>query len=90
MPLPCRKDSRRRGGHYYASIWNDAREVALYVEENYAVLRSRTIAFKEALFASTLPPYVLDADLRKSGNPQVSYRVAPGKWRPVGMGGMFS
>jgi uncharacterized protein (DUF608 family) len=46
---------------YYASIWNDAREVALYVDQNYASLRARTLAFKEALFASTLPPYVLDA-----------------------------
>jgi len=46
---------------YYASIWNDAREVALYVAENYVSLRARTLAFKEALFASTLPPYVLDA-----------------------------
>lgn len=46
---------------YYASIWRDAREVALYVEENYSSLRARTAAFKEALFSSTLPPYVLDA-----------------------------
>ncbi len=46
---------------YYSSVWKDAREVALYVEENYASLRSRTVAFKEALFSSTLPPYVLDA-----------------------------
>jgi len=46
---------------YYASIWRDAREVALYVEENYSSLRARTLAFKEALFSSTLPPYVLDA-----------------------------
>ena len=35
--------------------------MALYVEENYASLRSRTVAFKDALFSSTLPPYVLDA-----------------------------
>ena len=46
---------------FYASIWNDARDVALYVEQNFATLRGRTIAFKEALFSSTLPPYVLDA-----------------------------
>ncbi len=46
---------------YYASIWKDAREVALYVEENYSSLRARTLAFKGALFSSTLPPYVLDA-----------------------------
>jgi uncharacterized protein (DUF608 family) len=46
---------------YYAANWKDASDVALYVEENYASLRSRTVAFKEALFSSTLPPYVLDA-----------------------------
>jgi len=46
---------------YYASIWNDAREVALYVEAHYASLRARTVAFKEALFSSTVPAYVLDA-----------------------------
>jgi uncharacterized protein (DUF608 family) len=46
---------------YYASVWKDAREVALYVEQNYSGLRKRTVRFQEALFASTLPPYVLDA-----------------------------
>ena len=46
---------------FYASTWSDAREVALYVEQNYATLRGRTLAFKQALFSSTLPPYVLDA-----------------------------
>ena len=46
---------------FYAGVWQDAREVAMYVEENYTSLRKRTVAFKEALFSSTLPPYVLDA-----------------------------
>ena len=46
---------------YYTSIWKDAREVALYVDENYATLHARTVAFKQALFSSTLPSYVLDA-----------------------------
>src|SRR5580692_11695036 len=46
---------------FYAAVWNDALDVALYVDENYASLRARTSAVKEALFASTLPPYVLDA-----------------------------
>jgi uncharacterized protein (DUF608 family) len=46
---------------YYAAVWTDAREVALYVEEHYASLRARTLTFKEAMFSSTLPPYVLDA-----------------------------
>jgi uncharacterized protein (DUF608 family) len=46
---------------FYASLWNDAREVASYVEEHYADLRARTLAFKKALISSTLPGYVLDA-----------------------------
>lgn len=46
---------------YYVTQWKDAREVALYVEQNYPSLRTRTVQFKEALFSSTLPPYVLDA-----------------------------
>jgi uncharacterized protein (DUF608 family) len=46
---------------FYASVWNDAREIALYVDEHYDSLRARTLAFKEALFSSTLPPYALDA-----------------------------
>lgn len=46
---------------YYASVWSDAGQVASYVEQHYASLRKRTTAFKEALFSSTLPPYVLDA-----------------------------
>ena len=46
---------------YYANVWKDAREVALYVEKEYPSLRARTVKFKEALFSSSLPPYVLDA-----------------------------
>jgi hypothetical protein len=46
---------------YYAANWKDARDVALYIDEHYASLRTRTVAFKETLFSSTLPPYVLDA-----------------------------
>ena len=46
---------------YYAAQWKDAREVALYVEQNHASLRARTLAFQQALFSSTLPAYILDA-----------------------------
>ncbi len=46
---------------YYAGQWNDAADVAAYVRENYASLRERTQAFRDALFSSTLPSYVLDA-----------------------------
>lgn len=46
---------------YYVNHWKDAREVARYVEAEYSSLRERTVEFKEALFSSTLPTYVLDA-----------------------------
>ena len=46
---------------YYASQWKDARDVAAYVRRNYRSLRTRTQAFHDALFGSTLPSYVLDA-----------------------------
>ena len=46
---------------YYTTQWKDAREVAAYVEQNYASLRTRTVQFKNAIFNSTFPPYVLDA-----------------------------
>jgi uncharacterized protein (DUF608 family) len=46
---------------YYSTLWKDARDVAAHVEQNYAMLRGRTVQFKDALFSSTLPPYVLDA-----------------------------
>ena len=46
---------------YYVSQWKDARDVADYVRTHYDSLRSRTQAFHDALFSSTLPAYVLDA-----------------------------
>jgi uncharacterized protein (DUF608 family) len=46
---------------YYSTQWKDAREVAAYVEQNYPTLRTRTIQFKNAIFGSTFPAYVLDA-----------------------------
>jgi len=59
----CRTTSNERPPWrpYYASVWSDARDVALYVEQNYASLQSRTVQFKEALFSSTLPAHTLDA-----------------------------
>ena len=39
---------------YYAGVWKDAREVALYVEQECVSLRERTAKFKEALFSSTV------------------------------------
>ena len=63
-PAGCRTISQTEAPPwrpYYASVWRDAREVANYLEANYRMLRERTLAFKNALFSSTLPPYLLDA-----------------------------
>ena len=46
---------------YYAGVWKDAADVARYVRKNYPSLRKRTLAFKDALFSSTVPREVLDA-----------------------------
>jgi len=46
---------------FYAGVWQDAGDVAGYVRKNYASLRQRTLAFKDALFGSTVPREVLDA-----------------------------
>jgi len=46
---------------FYTSQWRDAADVAGYVHNHYATLRSRTLAFRQALVASTLPPAVIDA-----------------------------
>jgi uncharacterized protein (DUF608 family) len=54
-------DISRSWHPFYTTQWADARAVALYVAENVASLRQRTLAFKNALFSSTLPPEVLDA-----------------------------
>lgn len=46
---------------FYAGVWKDAGAVARYVQNNLDTLRARTLAFKDALYSSTLPPSVLDA-----------------------------
>lgn len=46
---------------WYAGKWKDAADVADYIHKNYDTLRQRTLKFKNALFSSTLPSYVLDA-----------------------------
>ena len=75
---------------YYASTWNDAREVALYVEEHYASLRARTVAFQGSIVFLNLATLCAGRGLGKSGNSEISDRVASGKRRPVGLGGLFS
>lgn len=47
--------------NWYATQWQDARDVACYVVENLRRLEERTRQFHDALFESTLPWYVLEA-----------------------------
>jgi len=47
--------------NYYATLWIDAWDVALYVAANLDRLREETKLFHDTLFASTLPVHVLDA-----------------------------
>jgi uncharacterized protein (DUF608 family) len=46
---------------YYASQWANAKDVFNYVAQIYPDLKKRTQAFRDALFETTLPAYVLEA-----------------------------
>lgn len=47
--------------NYYATLFKDADEVVSYAIENWDELQSRTEAFKNTLFSSSLPSEVIDA-----------------------------
>jgi len=47
--------------NYYASLFDDSTASALYSLKNWQRLSEETLAFKDALFSSTLPVEVLDA-----------------------------
>lgn len=55
------KNERGLWHPFYTSQWKDAGDVAGYVLDNLDSLHRRTRAFADALFASTVPPAVLDA-----------------------------
>lgn len=55
----CKKP--RTWKNYYSTIFNSAIESAVYSLKNWDRLYLQTLAFKEALFSSTLPPEVIDA-----------------------------
>ena len=58
---PGEKPSKPSWKNYYATQFSDALDVARKLHERERVLYSRTKQFHDALFSSTLPPYVLDA-----------------------------
>jgi len=47
--------------NYYATFWKDSKASARYVLANWDRLHGETLRFKEALFASDLPPAALEA-----------------------------
>ncbi|MGQ9554794.1 MAG: GH116 family glycosyl hydrolase, partial [Anaerolineae bacterium] len=57
----CEREERPVWHNYYASQWSDALDVARYYAANEERLHSQTVLFHDTLFASRLPPYVLDA-----------------------------
>jgi len=57
----CACEERPVWRNYYASQWRDALDVARYYAANEERLYRQTRDFHGTLFASTLPPYVLDA-----------------------------
>ena len=62
LPPPAPYDDRPPAWRpFYAGVWKDAQDVSQYVKKNYDSLRSRTVAFRDALHQSTLPAEVIDA-----------------------------
>lgn len=58
---PEKTDETKTWKNYYATLFEDSTESAIYSLENWDRLYGETMEFKEALFSSTLPPFVLDA-----------------------------
>ncbi len=47
--------------NYYATIWKDSKRSAQYCMKNWDRLYGQTVAFRDALFASTLPAAAIEA-----------------------------
>ncbi|EAR51906.1 hypothetical protein OG2516_16434 [Oceanicola granulosus HTCC2516] len=64
FPMACCKPSAEVQTHwknYYATQWSSAEEVARVALDGWADLRDRTLAFRNVLSDTTLPPAVADA-----------------------------
>ncbi|MEM3047525.1 MAG: GH116 family glycosyl hydrolase, partial [Candidatus Bathyarchaeia archaeon] len=58
----CRSASKpKTWRNYYATVFEDSGRTAVYSLQNWDRLYRETYEFKEALFSSTLPSYVIDA-----------------------------
>ena len=54
-------DPKRRLVNEYSRRWRDAWEPAVYLLENLASLRADSVAYRDALYTSTLAPEAIDA-----------------------------
>lgn len=59
--LSCQHTAEYTWKNYYASLFKDSLETAQYALQHWERLYSETLAFKHSLFASSLPPEVIDA-----------------------------
>jgi uncharacterized protein (DUF608 family) len=55
------KENEPAWRNYYAGQWKDAADVAADLRTNFASIRQRTMAFRDALHESTLPVEAIDA-----------------------------
>ena len=58
---PERTEKPRIWKNYYAKIFKDSIETAIYCLKNWDRLYKETEKFRNSLFSSTLPPFVIDA-----------------------------
>ena len=59
--IPANASTDETWQNYYATLWPDSKVSAQYAIENWGRLYDETKRFKDALFASHLPPAALDA-----------------------------
>ncbi len=59
--MDIKKEEQFVWSNYYASLFNDAFDVAVKLQKNEANFYKKTKKFHDALFSSTLPSYVIDA-----------------------------
>lgn len=60
-PGECQSGKKPQWRNYYATIFKDSTESAKYVWKSFEHLYRETLRFKDTLFRTTVPDYVLDA-----------------------------
>jgi len=60
-PEEERHEGQKIWRNYYANIFKNSTETAIYCMENWDRLYEETVKFRDSLFSSTLPLFVLDA-----------------------------